>query len=1143
MSLRFIFGGAGSGKTYTCIEEIYKSKENGCTNPLILLVPEQLSFKAEKLLVEKIGVTGINNVYVLSFKRMAYTIFNEVGGIAHINMNTTGKAMIIDRILNEVQSELRVFSLASKQQGFVDTIIEAINEFKRYNVTVEILNGLKENVSENNLLLDKISDIALIYENYENILKKGYFDPEDDLTLLYEKIDNSNFFKNAEIWIDEFSGFTPQQYKIIEKLLKLCKRVNVTLPYRGASYKLNDKNIDENDAFYSVFYTENKILKIASENNIAYEKPLNLEPNDKNGYNYRFINSDELGFLEKNYFSLNNKVYSKDMKDIKIFKALNNYSEIEYVAKEIISECRENKYRFKDIAVVTRNLDGYESVIKAIFKEYNIPYFLDKKKDIDTNPVIILVKSVLDILDKNFTYESVFRYLKSGLLNLDFQQIDKLENYVLQYGIRGKNKYINDDYWKDESIKEYKNNFLIPILNLKEHIKKDSTVREIIIAIFNFLEEIKLPDKIDSLVDRFKEEENLNLANEYSTIWNLLMELFDQFVEVLGDEVISLSDFISIFTMGIATQEIGLIPPAIDQVTIGNINRIKTHDIKLLYVIGTNDGVFPKVNSEEGIFNDMDRMTFESNGVEISKDTNALAFEEQFLIYATLTLPSDKLCLTYSIADFEGKALRQSIIISRIKSLFKNLKEENDINISEENNCEIDKIISKTPTFNDLIMKIKDYIKEENISDVWIGVLKYFMEDEEYRRKSETIFKGFSYSNIVDAINSEKIKKLYDGGKYFTVSKIEKYTQCPFAYFVQYGLKAKERKIFNFSAPDIGSFIHEVLDIFSKKVSKSGVKWKNLTDQYCIDEISKIVEDLCNKDNNFILNSSKRYKYITERLKRVLIKSTIVIINQLRVSEFEPYGYEVSFGIENSDYPPIEVELPNGEIVKLIGRIDRIDRFINNNEVYYRVVDYKSGNKEFKLSDVYYGLQIQLLIYLDAILNSSENEQVNSKPAGIFYFKVDDPIISFKKDMSDEDIEKEILKQLKLKGIMIDDLEIIREMDTTLKSEKSSLVIPAEIKNDGNLSSKSSVISYKGFENLRNHVIEELGKTCENMLQGEIAINPYKNGKDNPCGFCELSSICQFDSSFEENKYRLLGKKKDKEILKLLEAKGEDDSE
>ena len=1134
MTLRLILGRAGSGKSYTCIDEIKKRNKENSKSKLILLIPEQFSFRAEKMLIENIGCTGINNVFALSFKRLAYTIFNEVGGITHNNLTPTGKAIIINKILNEERENLKVFSLSARKNGFVDTVVSMIDEFKNYNIAPDEISLLKDSLSENPLLCDKISDTARIYGRYNSYLEKGYFDPVDDLSYLKSKIKESSFLENAEIWIDEFYGFTPQQYGIIEELLKKCPRVNVTLPYGGKNSVISESNdLAESDAFYPVFYTENQLLKIISENNIGYDKPVILKGNDKNSNNYRFKNNDELGYLEKNYFNVLAKKYDNEVNNIKVFKAMNTYSEIKYIAKEILKLCREKDYRFKEVAVIARNLESYEDIIKVVFSEYNIPYFLDEKKDINTNPIVILIKSVLEILSNNFSYETVFRYLKSGLLGIDKEEIDLLENYVLQYGIKGKKKYLDDECWSDERLRDCKNKFLLPILNLKSKIKPKNKIDDICKFIFEYLEEINLKQTIEHEIKKLEEENNLNVASEYSSIWNLILGLLDELVEILGEELLSLDDFVEIFNMAISTHEIGLIPPTLDSVTIGSIERIRTEELRAVYVIGVNDGIFPMATIEEGVFSDLDKAILKENGIALSKDTKALMFEEQFLIYAALTLPSETLYISYPIADFEGKSMRPSMIISRIKSLF-NINEKSEI-VESLKQKDIDDIVAKVPAFNDMIIEIRKYLDSEKISEEWKEVYRYFKDDLEYQLIIDGIFEGFSYKNIASSISKEKAEKLYGDGNYFSVSKIENYVRCPFGYFVQYGLKAKERKLYSFTAPDLGSFMHSVLDKFSKQIEKEGIKWSDLNYEECKNRVENIVNVIMSEDKNFILNSSYRYRYISERLKRVLIRVVSVIAKQITLGCFEPSGYEISFGLNDSDYPPIEIEISDGRIIKLIGRIDRIDKLVDGNQAYYRIIDYKSGIKSFKLSDVYYGLQVQLLTYLDAILNNQEARNEHAKAAGVLYFKLDDPIIKIDENESEEKIREQILKELKMNGLLLKDVEILKDMDKTLDETGKSLIIPAAIKKDGEISSTSSVISSEGFNTLRKHVRNEISKNFEKMLSGNIEISPCKTDSEIPCEYCKLSSICQFSLEFEENKYRVIGGKDDKEILKILE--------
>jgi ATP-dependent helicase/nuclease subunit B len=835
------------------------------------------------------------------------------------------------------------------------------------------------------------------------------------------------------------------------------------------------------------------------------------------------------------------------------------------VAKDILRLCRDEKIRFNKISVVTGDLPCYEKLIKAIFTEYNIPLFIDKKKDITSNPLIVLITSAVEIFTKNFSYEAVFRYLKTGLLDIPVQHIDILENFVIAAGVKGKKKWTEDglwqekieyyfrDYYNDEAeeenleieaevkiLNQTRQAVIEPLIELNQKLKGKNTTIKICTALFEFLESINVYKTLEGWIETFKAEGKQAEVTEYSKIWNLVMELLDQMVEVLGTQTLPLEDFVKVLSMGFSKHQMGLIPPALDGVSISSVDRIKSHDISALYIIGVNDGVFPKSNKEEGIFTDSDRVILKENGVEIASDTKTQAFNEQYLIYSTITIPSKYLYISYPIGDYEGKTLRPSIIISRIKALFKGLIEESNITeISDESEGLLEahdftQISSKVPTFNGLIFALRQYLEQGHISPLWIQVYKWYQKDLELREKSDSMFKGFDYKNEAKMIQKEKVKLLYGEKNYFSVSRIEKYEECPFAYFVQYGLKAKTRKTFTFSSPDLGSFMHSVLDNFSKLVDKSEIKWADLEKPWCEQNISTIVEkEAAEGFSGVVLNSSPRYKYFTERLKRVLKRTIFVIVEGMKNSGFEPFGYEVSFGVKDGDYPPIAVKLSTGETVNLVGRIDRVDKLLCEGEEFYRIIDYKSGSKDFKLSDVYYGLQIQLLTYLDAMLTNENNTSAEAVlPAGILYFKIDDPVIKAKNNLDEQELEKAIMKALKMKGLLLSDTKIIKEMDRNIQG--ASLVVPASIKQNGEIGANSSVATSEQFEMLLKHVKEKLMNTCEEMLSGEINIEPYKKKDATPCSYCEYNSICQFDPTLKENTYKIIKDKKDNEIWELL---------
>ncbi|WP_410506215.1 helicase-exonuclease AddAB subunit AddB [Haloimpatiens sp. FM7315] len=1144
MSLRFIYGRAGSGKSNFCYDGIKRELNKNINQ--ILLVPEQFSFQSEKNLIKKISSTGILNAQVLSFKRLAYKVFSEVGGLTHNHMNSSGKCMLVYKIMKDLKEELGVFNTSAKQEGFSKIISDLISEFKNYNVTpLDISNAILD-IEEDEYLTKKLQDISLIYGEYEKKLHENYIDSEDDLGILCEKIDESKYLEGTEVWIDEFNSFTPKQYSIIEKLLKKAKRVNVTINM-STSY---EKNKDE-DIFFVTINTENKLKKIAEDNNISIEKSIELW---KKPYP-RFKTSEELSYLEENIFNYTCEKYKLKTKDISIFKANNSYEEIENLSENIIKLCKEKGYRYKDIAVITRDLSIYESIIKAIFEEYEIPCFIDKKKEIDQNPLIILIRSSMEIFTRNWSYEAVFRYVKSGLLTFNSYDVDILENYVLASGIKGKKKWTSSEKWDTyiqygfekiedeekkeallERINEIRYKITEPLVDFYKNINEAKNAKEFCEAAFNFLCKLKIPETTENWIESFKKQGNQEKALEYSGIWNLVVEILDQVVEVMGNEKLFLDEFIKIITIGFSQNKMGIIPPALDQVLVSSVDRLKSHEVKAVFIIGVNEGVFPMGNTEEGIFTDGDRFILQNANVKLGNDTKTKALEEQFLVYSTLSMAKSYIRISYPIADHEGRTLRPSVIISRLRNIFPNILNEEDILNEEVGSME--KIIKPIPTFNRLILKMREKKDISSLDPIWKQVYLWYSSQEDWKNISLKVFQGFTYSNKVNKIGKDRINKLYGGNVKVSVSRMERYVRCPFAYYVQYGLKAKDRKIFKLSSPDVGTFMHKVIDDFSHKVKSSNMHWGELSKSWCEENVNNSVSKVINETTGSILTSSPRYLYFTKRLTKVILRSIWLIVMHMQKSNFEPLGYEMTFE-EGGDFPPIEITLKNNLKVKLIGRIDRIDKLVCEEGVFYRIIDYKSGSKDFKLSDVYYGLQIQLMTYLDAIIKGYEvSKKEKALPAGVLYFKLDNPIIKENKNISEKEIEEAIMKELKMRGLVLADTNIVKAMDKDIELQGTSLIIPAELKKkDGSLSARSSIATVEQFYSLREHVRKNLIETCEKMLEGEISIRPFRKKDSIPCTYCTFSSLCRFDTSLESSKYNIIQELKDNEVWDKLEER------
>ncbi|MDU5107554.1 helicase-exonuclease AddAB subunit AddB [Clostridium sp.] len=1134
MGIRFIFGRAGTGKSRFCLEQIKKKIENNTgDNKLILIVPEQYTFDTEKKFLDIVTEKGFLRGEVLSFKRMAHRVFEECGGRTDIKISDSGRNMLIYKLLRENGDNLQYFNRMSKEQGFSSIVSKAITEFKKYNISSEIL-GIKEEEIYDEELKKKMNDLKIIYRDFNEVLHKRFIDSDDELTLLARKLSDCNIYDGAEVWIDEFTTFTPQQLEVIKVLAKRAKTVNITLCSDSLS---GGREVDYTDIFDAIKNTENAILNMMKEGNISYLEPIDLNK----GYSYRFLNSEDLQHLEKHFFTYPFMPYRGKDNNVRLYKANNSYEEIDTIARDILVLVRDKGYRYKDIAVVCRNIDEYEKIATVIFNDYKIPFFLDKKREILDNPLVVLIISSLEILSNNWSYESMFKYLKSGLINIEEKYIDILENYVLANGIKGykwtKDLYDKENICEEENlVLEIMEEIRSPLINLHNKIRGKKTVKDVATSLYEFLNELDVFKTLETWLDEFNELGLQDKIKEYMQVPEMVMEILDQLVEVLGDEVIDIKEFTKILISGFEEKEIGVIPMSLDQVNIGDISRVKGREVKALYLIGVNDGVLPAVSKDEGIINDRERDILKNIGIRLASDTKSRAFEEQFIVYTALTIASEYLMITFPMADFEGKSLRPSIIIPRLKKILPNVVEESEIYNLRDRNDKFNKITAPIPTFNELISALRMEFEKEKVDEYWAEAFRWFENDEEFRNKANTMFKGLTYTNLVEKVPREKIRRLYqleNKKLVFNISRIEKYAQCPFSYYVQYGLKAKDRKVYEFSAPDLGSFMHNILDDFTNKIRTEKIAWSDLNKERCKLIVNELVDRKLESDTNSILNSTKKYQYFADRFKRTITKSVMVISEQMRKGKFEVFRNEFEFG-GFKDGEAIKIDLPSNETVYLVGRVDRIDTLDLDGNTYIKVVDYKSGNKKFNLTEVYYGLQIQLLVYLDALIkNSKYILEKQAMPGAILYFKIDDPIIKSKKPLTEEEIKNNILKELKMSGLLLKDISVVKAMDSDIESAYS-LIIPAAIKKDGNFTATSSVVTEEQFDILRKYVNDKMAELCEEMLSGDIKIVPCKNNNTPYCDYCDYSSVCQFDTSIENNKYKIVLKKSNEEAWKLI---------
>lgn len=1102
---------AEHGKSELCLNETIEKLNN--KNKIYIITPEQFSYIEEKKLLELIPEEAIIEAEVLTFNRMADRIETKLGGRSKQKLSKAGKAILINRILLQEKNNL-TFLGKSKQN--LDLIESQITEFKKHGITVENLNKVM-NETEDKYLKTKLKDMIKLYDEYEKKLQGKYIEENDKLTILCNQLKENQVFKDAYFYIDEFVGFTKQEYNIIEELLKMAKEVTIMITTDNLDMGTNRQQ----DIFYENKQTADKLLYIARSQNIKCEKTVFLKENKR-------LKNRELIHLEENLNSIPYKQYKDKVENIQLFLAYNPYSEVEQVANEIIKLVKEKEYRYRDIQVVTKDLQRYNSLCKVIFNSYNIPVFIDEKKELSQKNLIKYIISILDIYAQNWSLESVINYIKTGFLNIDEEEIYIFENKVRKWGIKGTKWYQGDWNFEEDNdknketlkrIKELRYIIINPLKELKESLAGRKTVEQITKRLYEFLVDNDISVKIEEIIN--KNEDKYDLIEEEKIAWEIVVDLLDEMICLLGEEKVTFEEYAELIRVGLNNSSLGIIPQTQDQVTVGDMQRSKTHKVKAVFILGINDGIFPSIYKKEGFFQDKDRQILKNKGVELAKDTLERLYEDNFSIYNVFCVAEEKLYLSYASSDSEGATLRPSIYITKLKKIFPNLKEKSDI---LENEYQITNI---NIAFENLIENIRNIEEKKEINPIWYVVYKYFSDKEEWKEKLNNALKAIGKEKeVLENISKENINRLYGNTLNTTVSRLEQYKSCPFSYYLKYGLKVYETDDFKVKTIDTGNFMHDVIDTFFKTIRERELNVKSITDEEIHKLIDEIVENKLSIGKNYIFTSTDKYKVLTRRLKRVILKSMKYIIESLKESDFEVFGSELEFK-KGKDYEPIKLELENGKKVEITGKIDRIDLAKNENGEYIRIIDYKSSVKNIDLNEVIAGLQIQLLTYLDATCKIEE-----MMPAGVLYFSLIDPVIKADKYMTDEQIEEEIKKKFKMNGLILADVKVVKMMDKKLESGNSNIV-PAYIDKEGNLSKKSNAVTKEQFEDLQKYTTKIIKEISEEILSGNISINPYYNTKTKktPCEYCEYKPICQFKAGTYGNNYNYIGRMEKDDIL------------
>ncbi|MEW9501637.1 helicase-exonuclease AddAB subunit AddB [Jeotgalibacillus marinus] len=1147
MSLTIKIGRSGSGKTAAIMEEIQQQmKEEPNGSPIVLLVPEQMTFQSEYRLAT--AVNGMIRAQVYSFTRLAWRVLQDTGGAARQHVNSAGVNMLIRKIINEQKENLTLFGRSASKSGFIKHVESMLTEFRRYCVQPDDLLQQSADLSAMNApksLVDKLRDLEHIYRDFDELLTSKYIDSEDYFRLLAEKLTQSSWIQDATIYIDGFHSFTTQEYLVLGQLIRSGKDVTVALTL--------DESKANTPLFRQTSETFNRIKELASDKGVAVKV-------EQESRQRRFADAG-IAHLEKEFDGQSLRVYGETTNMV-VLEAANRRAEVEGIAREIRRMAREEGYRYKDMALLIRNGQAYHELIEPVLRDFDIPYFIDQKRTMLNHPLVEFIRSSLEMIVKNWRYESVFRAVKTELFFPDVtrgmkvrQQMDRLENYVLSQGIQG-DRWIKQDHFHyrrfrgldfvdtpqtddeqmiERELNEARSIIVEPMVRLQKKLQRSVTGREKSQALYQFLDDLSIPEKLEQLALQAEERGDLIRAREHEQAWNAVIDLLDQMVEMLGDDEMNTTDFADLLDAGLESLNFSLVPPSIDQVIVADLEMSRLPDIRATFIMGVNDGVLPTRMQDDGVLAEDDRVWLDRTGMNLAPSARTKLIDEDFVAYRAFTSSAERLFVSYPMADEEGKALLASPYIKKLKTILPKHKKMLLLNDPVELAAidQLDYICHPTTTASFMTTQFQQLKRNYPMSNIWWDVYNFYVQDDVWRESSRRILSSLFYRNNTKSLSEPTTKELYGESILASVSRMERLNSCSFSHFASHGLKLQERSVYRLEAPNIGELFHAALKWISEQLIIRGVDWKEVTRDLCNQLAHDAVQYLAPKLQYEILLSSNRYHYIAKKLEGVIGQASYILSEHARSSGFTPLRVEVGFG-PRQELPPLRFTLSNGATMELQGRIDRVDTASIDEKIYLRVIDYKSSAKDMDFTEIYYGLSLQMLTYLDiALSNAKQLVKTEADPAGILYFHLHNPLIKSKKRLSLDEIEQEMLKQYKMKGLVLGDEEAVRLMDQTLEQGQSS-IISAGFKKDGSLRSDSKTASKQHFQQMRQHTRDLFQSSGDRIMNGDVKIDPYEFKKRTPCQFCSYRSVCQFDPALEDNQYRRLQPKKPEDLLMTL---------
>ena len=1117
MSLRFYFGPSGSGKSHRIYEEIMQRAAQEPGRNFLIIVPDQFTMQTQKDLVMRSDRGGILNIDVLSFGRLSHRILEEVGTKEMPVLDDTGKSLVLQKIAADLKEQLPAMGSLMHKQGYIHEVKSAISEFMQYGISTQDMDKLIASAEKRGALAMKLRDLKTLYRGFQDYIRDHFITTEETLDVLRRSLVKSKILPDSVVVFDGFTGFTPIQNRLIQELMRVCEEtiVTVTIGEEEDPYQMDG----EQKLFHLSKKTVADLVKLAAEAEVTRGEDVFV----KGGPN-RFAEAPALCYLEQNLFRYQYEPYTEKQCEIRMFEALSPREEVHQTALYIRKLIREEGLTYRDIAVVIGDLEGYASYVETEFGQLEIPCFLDRTRGIVLNPMIEYIKSALQLYIRDFSYDTVFHFLRSGMADISREEIDELENYVIRTGARGYRTYSRlftrkteemqqgsgqEDTERAEETMERLNRIRQQFADTVEilHMAPRAKAGEYVDHLYDFLEQNQVQQKLLNYQQRFEQEGDLAKAREYAQIYRLVMDLLDQIYELLGEEEISLQEFADILEAGFGEITVGTIPQNVDRIVVGDMERTRLKQVKVLFFLGVNDGNIPKNASKGGIISDMDREFLIESGTEMAPSPRQQMYIQRLYLYLNMTKPSERLYLSYAKVNSDGKGIRPSYLIDTVRKLFPQLAVE-----YPQNRSRLEQIEGRQEGARYLAEELREYadgtLREEERQDFYLMYRAYEADPEGRDRLTAAAFRRYKESGLSRIV----ARALYGRQLENSVSRLETYAACACRHFLQYGLSLQEREEFGFEVSDMGNVYHAVLENFAGKLAESGRTWWDFDENFATQAIKEAVEGYAATYGETVLYSSARNEYAITRMSRILTRTVLTLQQHLKQGSFQPDDYELSFRFaENLD--SIHVDLSEEEKMHLQGRIDRIDVSEDAEHVYVKVIDYKSGNKKFDLAALYYGLQLQLVVYMNAAmeLESRKHPDKEIVPAALLYYHIDDPTIETPVELTQEQINEEILTKLRMNGVVNSDPAVVERLDRFLQDK--SKVIPVEKKKDGSFSARSGILSREELQVVSAYVDTKIRQIGREILDGKIAANPYEKGNEEACTYCAYKKVCGFDGS------------------------------